>query len=86
MVYRIDIAKSASKQIASLETVVQKRLGKKIQELSEAENVVTSAKMLSGDLQGVYRVRIGDYRVLFDVHKDTLTILSVKHRKDVYRK
>jgi mRNA interferase RelE/StbE len=85
MVYRIDIAKSASTQIASLETVVQKRLGKKIQELSEAENIVTSAKMLSGDLQGVYRVRIGDYRVLFEVHKDTLTILSVKHRKDAYR-
>lgn len=85
MVYRIDIVKSASKQIASLDTVVQKRFGKKIQELSEAENIVTSAKMLSGDLQGVYRVRIGDYRVLFEVHKNILTILSVKHRKDVYR-
>jgi mRNA interferase RelE/StbE len=85
MVYRIDIAKSASKQISSLETVVQKRLGKKIQELSEAKNIVTLAKMLSGDLQGVYRVRIGDYRVLFEVYKETLTILSVKHRKEAYR-
>ncbi len=74
MVYRIDIAKCAFKQIASLETVVQKRLGKKIQELSEAENIVTSAKMLSGDFQGVYRVRIGDYRVLFEVHKNILII------------
>lgn len=85
MVYRIDVAKTASKQIASLEQIVQKRLGKKLQELAASGNIVTHTKMLSGNLEGVYRERIGDYRILFEVRKDVITIVSVRHRKDVYR-
>lgn len=85
MVYRIDIAKTAAKQIASLEKIVQKRLGKKLQELSKSENIVASAKMLSGNLKGAYRERIGDYRILFEVRKDIISIVAVKHRRDVYR-
>ena len=85
MVYRIDIAKTAAKQIASLEKIVQKRLGKKLTELSKSENVVASAQMLSGNLEGAYRERIGDYRVLFEVRKDEIKIIAVRHRKDVYR-
>ena len=85
MVYRIDIAKTVAKQIASLEKVVQKRLGKKLQELSKSENIVASAKMLSGNLEEAYRERIGDYRILYEVRRDVISIIAVKHRKDVYR-
>ena len=85
MVYRINITKSAGKQITSLEKVIQKRLGKKLEKLSDSTNIVTSAKMLSGNLEGLYRERIGDYRILFEVKNDVITITAVRHRKDVYR-
>ena len=37
--------------------------------------------------QSLYRVRIGDYRVIYEVHADILLIIVVRvgHRKDVYR-
>jgi len=34
---------------------------------------------------GQYRFRIGDYRVVFDIEGDTLFVLDVGHRKDIYR-
>lgn len=47
------------------------------------------AKPLSGKLRDLYRFRIGDYRAVFEIFPDgeirILNILSVKHRKDVYR-
>ncbi len=85
MPYRIEFTKSVGKQIVFLEKVIQKRLSKKMLELSESENIVTKAKMLSGSLAGMYRVRIGDYRIVFEVKGDVITIIAVRHRKDVYR-
>ena len=46
---------------------------------------------LSGDVKSLtnhspeYRLRVGDYRVLFDVDGDIITIYRVKHRKNAYR-
>lgn len=31
-----------------------------------------------------YRLRVGDYRVLFDIEDNTITVYRVRHRKDVY--
>ena len=45
---------------------------------------VSGARSLRGRWKGCYRVRTGDYRVVFEVEGDTITILRVSHRKDVY--
>ena len=34
---------------------------------------------------GQYRFRIGDYRIVFDLSADTIVILAVGHRKDIYK-
>ena len=44
-----------------------------------------SVLSLQGDLLGVLRLRIGDYRVLFTVETDRMQILGVRHRSDAYR-
>ncbi|MDO8688920.1 MAG: type II toxin-antitoxin system RelE/ParE family toxin [Dehalococcoidia bacterium] len=41
-------------------------------------------KMVNSSLGG-YRFRIGDYRVVFDIDGDSLVILRVGHRRDIYR-
>jgi len=33
-----------------------------------------------------YRLRVGDYRILFDVYEDKIEVGIIKHRKDVYEK
>ena len=44
------------------------------------------SRKLSGNLEG-WRIRVGDYRVLYQIDDDaaTVTIVRVKHRRDVYR-
>ena len=43
-----------------------------------------NVKPLSGEFEGVRRLRIGDYRVLFDETVDAITIHRVRNREDAY--
>jgi len=44
-------------------------------------------KVLKGELSGLRRIRVGDYRVIYEIHEQQVLILVVRiaHRKDVYR-
>lgn len=60
----------------------------------EAEQIIRKVSRLEGGLRGNikrlqsadfgYRLRMGDYRVLFDVKGDIVLIQKIGHRKDVY--
>jgi mRNA interferase RelE/StbE len=60
----------------------------------QAAGIVKKIGRLAGGLYGdikrlkehdpAYRLRMGDYRVLFDVEGDTITVYRVKHRKEAY--
>ena len=50
-----------------------------------AETGVGRAKPLSGDFEGLLRLRVGNHRVLFDETADTITIHRVRDRKEAYR-
>ena len=50
-----------------------------------AETGAGRVKPLSGDFEGLLRLRIGNHRVIFDETKDTITIHRVLDRKDAYR-
>lgn len=41
---------------------------------------------LSGTLRGFWKLRVGDYRVVFDVQGDTVWILAIMHRRDAYER
>jgi mRNA-degrading endonuclease RelE of RelBE toxin-antitoxin system len=43
-------------------------------------------KRLSGEYEGLLRLRVGNYRVLFDQTADTITIHRVRHRRDAYQR
>jgi len=43
-------------------------------------------KTLHGDMAGAFRFRLGDYRVLFPIHQDTIRIFGVRHRSEAYSK
>jgi len=42
-------------------------------------------KALAGQWQGCFRLRVGDYRIIFTVTPDEITIVRVRHRSEVYR-
>jgi mRNA interferase RelE/StbE len=41
---------------------------------------------LHGDLAGAFRLRLGDYRVLFTLEENTMRIFGVRHRSEAYRR
>lgn len=44
-------------------------------------------KALKGNLKGIWRYRVGDYRLFADIHDDVLIIemVSIGHRKEIYK-
>ena len=81
--YKIEIKKSAVKELESIPSNDLKRILSKIELLAENPRPIGSLK-LSGDDR--YRIRQGNYRILYTIEDEILTIYIVKvgHRKDVY--
>lgn len=82
--YKIEIKKSAAKEIENLPSTILKRVISHIQELSDDPRP-NGCKKLSGDEK--YRLRVGDYRILYEIQDEIVTVYVVKvaHRKEVYR-
>ena len=89
MSVRISYSEKAQKQLLALEQKIAQKIAKKIRFYAEGENPLHDAKKLIGQLEGKYRYRIGDYRAIFIYEKEKivlLTILTINHRKDIYKK
>jgi len=82
--YELLIKRSAAKELEALPVTYRRRIATRIQQLSAAPRP-PGVEKLSGAEQ--YRVRQGDYRVLYEIDNGerTVTIVRIGHRKDVYR-
>ena len=83
--YKVILKPSVEKDLRSLPREVVKRVFRRIEMLKDDPLPRQSLK-LSGAEQ-LYRIRVGDYRIVFGVDKEHLqvTIHHVRHRRDVYR-
>ena len=68
-------------ELEKLETPISKRIIKKVNELAENPHIKDIKKLKGMD---GFRLRVGDYRVLFKIEKDKIHILKVGHRKHIY--
>ena len=83
--YRVILARSVVKDIKKLPVQLQKRVHAKLEFYAAQDNPLAFAKPLKEPADAQYRFRVGHYRVLFDLDDDTIIVLCVQHRKDVYR-
>jgi addiction module toxin, RelE/StbE family len=83
--YRIVFAGSSKKDLDKLDNTTRQRIAKKLIFFLEQEDPLSYARQLVHSNIGSYRFRVGHYRIVFDVDGDTLQVVSVKHRKDVYK-
>lgn len=83
--YKIKISSDARKDIKKLEKPELKKLDKAIMMLSNTP-FQPQTKKLTDFPYGEYRYRIGDHRIIFDIYSDTILILRIQHRKEVYKK
>jgi mRNA interferase RelE/StbE len=83
--YRIEIKRSAAKALKKISKPEQKRISKAIDNLAENLPNSNTTKM-KGD-NPFHKIRVGDYRVIYEIQDDILLILIIKigHRKDIYR-
>ena len=81
MNYRVELSKKADKDLRKLPVQAQARIAKGL-------------RLLRNDLQGdtkrltnfvpEYRLRVGDYRILFEIVDNTVVVYRILHRKDAY--
>ncbi|MDA0349124.1 MAG: type II toxin-antitoxin system RelE/ParE family toxin [Verrucomicrobia bacterium] len=83
--YRIEIKKSAGKELQKIKGKDQERIIERIRGLAQ-EPRPSGSKKLSGEEK--YRIRQGDYRILYQIFDETvlIVIVNVGHRRDVYKK
>lgn len=84
--YQVFFTKTALKDVKKLDAVIAKRIEKKIRYFIDSGKPLSFATQLTKPSDAQYRWKVGDYRILFDTDSDTITILLVQHRKDVYKK
>ena len=85
MHYRIEIAPAAERQIRKLEVTTRQRIFKKIEALGNNPRPIGVEKLISAEL---YRVRVGDYRIIYEI-EDRVTrvlVLKVGDRKEIYNR
>ena len=85
MRYRVTLAATAVKERQRIDSVVRKRIDQTLQGLL-SEPRPSGVKKLSGKYQD-WRVRVGDYRILYEIDDDQqlITVWRIAHRPDVYR-
>ena len=83
--YEIEVSSTAEKQLRKLSQKDQISILKRIQELS-GEPRPNHSRKLRGQ-KNLYRVRVGNYRILYSIEDRRLTIIILKvgRRRDVYR-
>jgi mRNA interferase RelE/StbE len=82
--YKVYIKRSAGKELGRIREKDRKKIIEKIRSLSFEPRPV-GVKKLSGEEK--YRVRQGDYRILYKIEAEivTVTVVRIAHRREVYR-
>lgn len=85
MKYRVELVPSAARAFKKLDYRTQLRIGQRIDSLAHDPRP-SGVKLLSSD-ERIYRLRAGDFRILYQVNDNVLVVLviAIGHRRDVYR-
>ncbi len=84
MSYTITIKESAFKALSKIDSPYRSRLFDAIEKLKNNPN---AGSVLKGEFSGLRRIRIGDYRIVYEVQNGQLVILVIRvaHRREVYK-
>lgn len=85
MSYQVSITRPALKALAAIDKTQRRRIQAAIDRLADNPRP-PGARALRGR-SGELRIRVGDYRVIYDVYDDQLLVLVVEvgHRREIYR-
>ncbi len=83
MAMDVRITPTALAELATLHEPILSRVNRAMERLAAWPNV-SGAKPLRGPLKGSYRIRAGDWRIIFTVVNDSVIVTRIANRRDVY--
>lgn len=87
MAWLIRSDKGVERSLAKLDQQIAKRITSKLREIANLDDPRSVGKPLVGNLAGMWRYRVGDYRIICYIDDGELVILvvDVDYRSEVYR-
>lgn len=88
MTYRLVVSEEVKKQLKKMAKHVRLMLAKDMKKrLDGLENPRQIGKALVGNKKGLWRYRLGNYRVICDIRDNEMIVLAVEvgHRKEIYK-
>ena len=84
--YQVRILEQAARDLAKVDAVIARRTVSRIRWLAENLDDI-QPEPLTGNLAGFYKLRVGDYRVVYEVvHAEQMLVVHlVGHRREIYR-
>jgi mRNA interferase RelE/StbE len=85
--YCIRILKAAAQDLERLDKPTGRRIVQRINWLAANVDAIR-LEALTGDFAGLYKLRVGDYRIIYEVlwDEETIVIHAVGHRREIYRR
>ena len=80
---KVEIDGKAIKDLSKLHKGEVAKILSKIEELEKYPHIPNLKKLTN--FEPPYRLRVGNYRVLFDIEDNTITVYKVRHRKESYK-
>ena len=83
---RIEYTETSRKQLTKLDKTMQKRILDYMDEVGHLENPRSRGKAPVDNMRGLWRYRVGDYRVICEIQdsKIIISVLKIGHRKNIY--
>ena len=84
MSYSLKIKKTALKELQQFDKPARERIVSAIEQLADNPHV---GKLLKGNFSGLRRIRVGSYRVIYEISETEVLVLVLRiaQRKDAYR-
>lgn len=87
MAWTIELDDSARRVFRKIAREQADRITRYLEELTALEDPRQRGKALTGSLKGLWRYRVGDYRIVVRIYDERLVVLvlTLAHRREVYR-
>jgi mRNA interferase RelE/StbE len=87
LTWAVELHPDAAKQLKRLDRPTGARVTTYLREVESLDDPRQRGKALAGSLRGLWRYRVGNYRVVVDIYDDRCVVLAldVEHRSRVYR-
>ena len=88
LAWTIEVSEKAVRALRKMDRQAAHRIRDELAEIAKLEDPRSRGKALVGNLAGLWRYRVGDYRIVCDIEDGVLVILvvDVAHRREVYKR